>query len=213
MKDMHVEGKILEAEFFLARIKENYNVLPDVTFYFGAFLCSANSILDYLLQDYSDEFNLPISFDTSNFRHKFYNLMEHSKDTKIQEFRKWIIHKRKQFEKTDKLGLFLTQKRHRIIHRHHEPPSLKVRFRYKTSDNPEAKIKECFVPFFKNQQTKLDKKKTDQIVPKNLIERKVILPIDDRKRMDMEETCSDYLDKITILVNKTLKRFPLTSEA
>jgi hypothetical protein len=209
---MHVEGKIMEAESFLSKIEENYNVLPDVTFYFDAFLASACSILDYLSEDYSNEFKFKISFNSKSFKRDFNNEMKKSKDRKIQEFYKWITDCREQIEQTDTIGSLLTQKRHRITHRHHEPPTMRIRLRYKTSDNSQAKIKEFFIPWFEHQRTISDNRKLKEI-SKNVIEIKTILAIDDHDSIDMEEACTEFLNKIKKIVNNTLKKFPLTSKA
>lgn len=154
---MQAESKIMEAEFFLSRIQENYNVMPDVTFYFNAFLSSAISILDYLSDDYANEFNLQIPLDSKGFKREFKTKTRNSSDKKVQEFYKWITVKRNQIEQNDKIGSLLTQKRHRITHRHFEPPSIRVRYRYKISDQPDAEIKEFVVPWSKHQLTNSDK--------------------------------------------------------
>lgn len=208
---MQADSKIMEAEFFLSKIRENYRVIPDVTFYFNAFLGSAISILDYLSEDYANEFNLKIPLNVTSFRREFNTKIKNSTDKRIQEFHKWITIERERIEKTDEIGSLLTQKRHRITHRHFEPPGIRVRIRYKTSEHPRAKIKECFVPWFENQYTNSDKRKLEKISPNNVLQRKTIVPIDNKKTVDMAEACVELLNKIKKLVDETEKKFPLTN--
>ena len=199
----------MEAEFFLSKIQENYRTLPDVTFFFNAFLGSVISILDYLSEDYSNEFNLKIPFDSKRFKHEFNTKTRNSKDKKIKDFHKWITNKRNQIEKIDKIGSLLTQKRHRVTHRHFEPPSLRIRYRYKKSQRTNAEIKEFFVPWFKNQRTESDKNTINKI-SKRVIEQQTILAIDDDKTLDMQESCLILLNQIKKLVKETQEKFPIS---
>lgn len=210
---MQAESKIQEAEFFLDAILECYNPItyPDIVFYFSAFLGSAISILDYLSEDYAKEFNLQIPYSSRSFKHEFNKKMKNSEDKTMKEFHNWILSARNQIEQSDEIGSLLTQKRHRITHRRFEPPSIRLRIRYKTSDHPRAKVRECIVPWFENQQTSLDKKKIGKILLQNVIEKRAILPIDDDKKIDMAEACFMLLNKIKKLVNETQEKFPINN--
>lgn len=130
----------------------------------------------------------------------------------MKELHEWISINRRHIEEIDTIGSLLTQKRHRLIHRRFEPPVIRRRFRYKTVSQPKAKINEFIVPWYDAQLTDHDKKKISEIIKQNLIEIKTILPIDDDKKIDMEEACTTLLIKLKELVNETQKRFPLSND-
>ncbi len=123
---MNADDKIIEAEFFLQKIIENYNEFPFVEYYFHAFVTSTRSIADYLLEDYNVKYDLKIPDDERNFRKKFkekaYTLGDAKcpqcgfLDERALEFDKWYD---RQITKitSDNIGSELWNKRNFIIHR------------------------------------------------------------------------------------------------
>ena len=211
---MQAESKIQEAKFFLDAIRDCYNPImyPDVVFYFNAFLGSAISILEYLRHDYANEFDFKIGIDDRNFKSKFNEQAQKSPDKNIRKFQQWITDKNVQIKKVDEIGKLLTIKRNRITHRRFEPLSVRIRYRYEVmTDQSHSKIKELIVPFSINQPTNLEKEKLSQIST-NLIDKKMVLQIDDNKTIDMEEACQTFLDKVKKIVDEAQKQFPLSSK-
>lgn len=60
---MTVQDKIAESEFFLDKIRQEYSKQTDVRYYFSAFLSSARSIGEHLLEEYNQKYSLGISIN------------------------------------------------------------------------------------------------------------------------------------------------------
>jgi hypothetical protein len=112
---MVVDQKVIEAEYFFDKIKnavKREDLIPNLS----AFLSSARSIADYLLEDYNLKFGLQISLNNKLYPRTFEEKARQKSNNIALTF---ISHYNKEFEKVkqDQIGGLLLNKRNIKVHR------------------------------------------------------------------------------------------------
>src|SRR3989344_381277 len=113
---MSVVDKIKEAKFFLDKINENYDVFPDVQYYFNAFLNSSYSIPAHLLEDYNKKYVLGIKSDQKLSVKAFEQQAKKLNKTDAIVFILWYKQSITKIKSTT-IGKVISNKRHQSTHR------------------------------------------------------------------------------------------------
>lgn len=86
---MTAQEKIKEAHFFLRKLRENSDKIPDAYYYYSAFLSATLSILDHLMHDYAQKFNFTIPDDIRNLRKEFEKEAKNTNNHDALKFHEW----------------------------------------------------------------------------------------------------------------------------
>lgn len=128
---MSAKKKLLEAEFFLEKLRDSSQALPqdlqrqwESHCYLSAFLSAAVSVIDYLLEDYNTKFSLNIPLADKQFRKTFEREAKRTGNQAALDFLDWWRGEREALEKKDPIGRLLIGKRHIDIHRVETKPDL-----------------------------------------------------------------------------------------
>ena len=123
---MTAQEKIEESHFFLRKLRENSNKIPDVYYYYSAFLNSSLSVLDHLMHDYAQKFNFTIPDDVRSLREEFENEAKKTKNDVAIKFHEWWKIKKDYLTEQNEYGKVFSKKRHYNIHRDSHKPNQTV---------------------------------------------------------------------------------------
>lgn len=118
---MTVQDKILESEFFLDKIRQEYSKQTDVRHYFSAFLSSARSIGEHLLEEYNQKYSLGISLEDRLDAGIFRRIARKQNNNNAIQFIQWFDNQIDRI-KQDQAGA-LWEKRNLNIHRETSRPN------------------------------------------------------------------------------------------
>ena len=65
------QEKIKEVNFFLRKLSENTDKIPDAYYYYSAFINSSFSVMDHLMHDYAQKYNFKITEDVKSLKKEF----------------------------------------------------------------------------------------------------------------------------------------------
>lgn len=114
---MTAQEKIKEAHFFLRKLRENSDKIPDAYYYYSAFLSATLSILDHLMHDYAQKFNFTIPDDIRNLRKEFEKEAKNTNNHDALKFHEWWKSKKEYLTEKNEYGKIFSKKRHYNIHR------------------------------------------------------------------------------------------------
>lgn len=118
---MTVQDKIHESEFFLDKIRQEYVKQLDVQHYFSAFLSSARSIGEHLLEEYNQKYSLGISVNDRLDAGTFRRIAQSASNASAIQFIQWFDNQINTI-KRDQVGV-LWEKRNLNIHRETQRPN------------------------------------------------------------------------------------------
>lgn len=86
---MTAQEKIKEANFFLRKLSENTDKIPDAYYYYSAFVNSSFSVMDHLMHDYAQKYNFKITEDVKSLKKEFEKEIKKSKNLDARKFYEW----------------------------------------------------------------------------------------------------------------------------
>jgi hypothetical protein len=188
------EEKLNEAEFFLDKIKEYHDTLPDRQYYFSAFLYASCSIFDYLLTEYNKKFNLGIQNNDTRFLPKFENMAK-EKGGNVLEFYNW--HQiQLQLVKVDPIGIIFWDKRNLNTHAEPERPVTMVTLM------AQGKMDEKPLKIALDEFNERRKRESEEPLPT------VVMDTDRIGHLDLIKGCNDFFEMMKNIVLETHKKFP-----
>ncbi|MBM2820196.1 MAG: hypothetical protein HW410_1879 [Nitrosarchaeum sp.] len=188
------EEKLNEAEFFLDKIKEYHDTLPDRQYYFSAFLYASCSIFDYLLTEYNKKFNLGIPNNDTRLLPKFENMAK-EKGGNVLEFYTW--HQiQLQLVKADPIGIIFWDKRNLNTHVEPERPVTMVTLM------AQGKMDEKPLKIALDEFNERRKRELEEPLPT------IIIDTDRIGHLDLIKGCNDFFEMMKNIVLETHKKFP-----
>lgn len=141
---MTVQDKILESEFFLDKIKQYYLQQKDTQYHFSAFLSSARSIGEHLLEEYNQKYSLGISINDRLDAGIFRRNAQNAQNTNALQFIQWFDNQIGVIRQ-DQAGI-LWEKRNMNIHRETQRPNkIVVNINENVNNNTSSSsVKWCF---------------------------------------------------------------------
>jgi hypothetical protein len=120
---MTARNKLEEAEYFLTKMREIRPDQEEFSFNLSAFLSSARSVPDYLLEDYNVKYSLQIPLTDELYPRTFEEKAKQAGNQTAISFIKWWGQKKVTLM-NDPIGSLLSDKRNIDIHRTHVKPDL-----------------------------------------------------------------------------------------
>jgi len=143
---MNADEKIKEAQFFLQKLKKYEFHMSVNDYYLNAFISSADSIPEYLLEDYQKAYLFHISLKERDLKKQFLEKACKNAvkgDLTALKFFQWYKERTKYIESSDQVGKVLSNHRNITIHREPTRPIIQLVTRDKsdsTSPSREPKI-------------------------------------------------------------------------
>jgi hypothetical protein len=121
--EMTAKEKLEEAKFFLQKLSPSQSTLQETVYYYSAFLSSARSIFDHLLEEANQKFVLGIPLDQRLDGKKFNELTRYSGNIRAREFIQWYDSVFDKINKTE-IGKIFKIERDLNTHRRIQTPQL-----------------------------------------------------------------------------------------
>lgn len=201
---MTSQEKIEESHFFLWKLRDNTHKIPDAYYYYSAFLNASSSILDHLMEEYAQKFNLKIPLDVRNLQESFLAAAKAVKNTKALDFHKWFIMKRNYLTDENEYGKVFSKKRHYNIHRDANKPNQTMVLRQTAVED------EGILSFIPARGKSLDDKDIKKLIESETA--KKLEQVNEKLKADGKPLIKD-LQKVVIMYDEGLGAFDLCSAA